>query len=65
MNTRRIPTRRVEENDVHEESSPQVEQAPQGAQDDQVPIVEGSNDVPVVPPQLSSNDIRESLPDLA
>ena len=36
MNTRRTPTRRVEENDVNEEIPPQVEQNPQG---DQVPIV--------------------------
>ena len=46
MNTMRTPARRVEENEVQEEISPQVEQVPQG---DQVLIVGGGNDVLVVP----------------
>ena len=36
MNMRKTSTRRVEENDVHEEIPPQVEQVTQG---DKVPIV--------------------------
>ena len=72
MNTSRTPARRVEENDVTEEIPPQVEQVekiPQGAQvppqGDQVLIVEGGNDILVVPPELSNRDIREALLDLA
>ena len=57
MNTRRTPARRFEKNDVHEDIPPQVEQVPQGdkgsqgVQDDEVSIVEGGNDVLVVPPE--------------
>ena len=52
MNTKRTPARRVEENDVHEEISPQVEQiekVPQGVQGDKVPIGGQGSDVPVIP----------------
>ena len=59
---RRILSRRVDENDVHEEVPPQVEQVPQG---DQVPIVGGGNDVSVVPPEFCNSNIRESLLALA
>ncbi|TMW93482.1 hypothetical protein EJD97_011599 [Solanum chilense] len=65
MNTRRTLSRRVDENDVHEEVPPQVEQVPQGAQGDQVPIVGGGDDVSVVPPELSNSNIRETLLALA
>lgn len=72
MNTRKIPSRRVEKNDKHKEISPRVEQVPQGVQvaqvppqGDQVPNVEGGNDFPVVPPELSNSDIREALLALA
>ena len=58
MNTRRTLSRRVDENDVHEEVPPQVEQVPQG---DQVPIVGGGNDVSVVPPEFCNSNIREAL----
>ena len=70
MNTRRTPTRIVEENDVHEDIPPQVEQvkqAPQGAQGsqgyqgDHVPIVEGGNNVPVVRTEFSNSDITKAL----
>ena len=64
MNMRRTPARRDKENDVHEEIPPQVKQvekAPHGDQDDQVLIVEGGNDVLVVPPKLSNNEIREAF----
>ncbi|TMX05787.1 hypothetical protein EJD97_024853 [Solanum chilense] len=68
MNTRRSPARRVEENEVQEEIPPQVEEVeiiPQSAQSDQVPIVEGGNDVPVVPLELTNREIREALLALA
>ena len=48
MNTRSTPTRRVEENDVHEDIPPQVDQVPQdgkGAQGDHIPNVEGGIEV--------------------
>ena len=64
MNTRRKPTRIVEENDVHGEIPPKVEQVSQcsqGVQGDQVPIVEGGNDATVVPPEFSNSDIREAM----
>ena len=64
MNTRRTSAKIVEENDVHEEIPPQVEEVeriPQGAQSDQVPIMSQGNNVPVVPLELSSCDIREAL----
>ena len=67
MNTRRNLTRRVEENDVNEELRfrgghvPQVEHVPQGVQYDQVPNVEGGNEVPVVPPKMANAEIREAL----
>ena len=67
MNSRRTPTRRIEENDVHEEIPPQVdeiEKVPQGFEGDQVPIIGGGNDVLVVPAELSNSDIRKSLLDL-
>ena len=55
MYTRRTLTRRVEENNVHEEIPPQVEEVeevPEGAQGNQVP------DVSVVPPELNNSAIR-------
>ena len=58
MNTRRTPTRRVEVNDVNEEIHLQVEQVPQGAQGDQVPIVGGCNDIAVIPPEMTNGKIR-------
>ena len=70
MNTRRKPTRIVEENDVHGEIPPKVEQdkqGPQGSQGyqgvhgDHVPILEGGNNVPVVAPEFSNSDIREAM----
>ena len=48
MNTKSTPSRRVEENEVIEEIPPQVEEVYQVTQGDHVPIVEGSNDIPVV-----------------
>ena len=45
---------------MHGEIPPKFEKVPQGAQGghgDQVPIVEGGNDVPVVPPELSNDNI--------
>ena len=58
MNTRRTLARRVKENDVEEEIPPQVEQVPQDGQGvqgaqvppqgDDIPNVEGGNEVPVV-----------------
>ena len=51
---RRSPSRRFEENDVHEEILPQVEQVLKGAkvlQCYQVPIGGQGNDIPVVPPE--------------
>ena len=68
MNTRRTPARTVEENDVNEEIPPQVEkveQVPQGAQGDQVPIIGVGNEVSVVPPKITYGDIREALLTLA
>ena len=68
MNTRRIPTRRVKENYVHEEIPSLVEQYdqfPQGAQDDQVSIVEQCNNVSVVSPNSSNSDIKEAFLALA
>ena len=50
MNWKRTQDRKVEKNDVHKEIPSQVEQVgkvSQGDQDDQLPIVEGGNDVPV------------------
>ncbi|TMX02342.1 hypothetical protein EJD97_021900 [Solanum chilense] len=58
MNTRRTVARRVEEKDVNDEKPPQVEQVPQG---DKVLIVEGGNNIPMVPPELTNRDIREVL----
>ena len=62
------PFRRIEENDLQEESPPQVEQVeyvPQSCQGDQIPIVGGGYYVPVVPPELSNSDIKEALLALA
>ena len=42
----RTPPRRVQDYNVHEEIPPRVEQVPQV---DDVPIMEGDKDVPVVP----------------
>ena len=64
MHARRTPARRVVENDVNEEIPPQVEKVLQGAQDvedDQVPIVGGGNEVPVVPPEMTNGEIRGAL----
>ena len=58
MNTKRTPSRRVEENDVNEEIPPQVEKVSQG---DQVPNVGGGNEVPMVPPEINNGEIREAL----
>ena len=65
MNTRRPPTRRVDENDVHEEIPTQVEEVEQVPQDNQVPIVGGGNDVPVGPSEFTNSYIREVLLALA
>ena len=62
MNIRRTLVRRVEENDVNEEIPPQVQKVSQG---DQVPIVGRSNDVPVVPREMTNGEIREDLHALA
>ena len=67
MNTRRTLTRRVEENDVNEELRfrgghvPQVEHVPQGVQYDQVPNVEGGNEVPEVYPELTNREVTVAL----
>ena len=51
-----MPARRIKQNDVNEEiyprggHVPQAEQVPQGVQDDQVPIMEGGNEVLVGSP---------------
>ena len=65
---RKTSSRRVEENDVNEEIPPQVEQVlqygqgVQGAQvppqGDDIPNVEGGNEVPVVHSDLTNQDIR-------
>ncbi|TMW95587.1 hypothetical protein EJD97_008631 [Solanum chilense] len=65
MNTRRMTARRLEEGKVNEEIPPQVEQVLQGARNTQVPIVEGGNDVPVVPLEMTNGEIRETLLALA
>ena len=68
MNMRRTPTKRVEENDVHEEIPSKVEEVekfPQGSQGDQVPNVKGGNKVLEVHPELSNREIREALVALA
>ena len=71
MNTIRTPSRSVEYYDVNEEIPSQVnqvEQVPQGsqgAQGDQVPIVCGGNYVPMVPLELTNQDINEALLTLA
>ena len=70
MNTTRTPSRRVEENDVHEENPFQVEQVEKVHKCAQVPphddqVVEARNDFPVVPPELSNRDIREVLLDFS
>ena len=52
---------------MHEDIPHQVEQVEhvpqgsQGVQGDQVFIVEGVNNVSVVPPELSNSDIREAF----
>ena len=53
---------------MHEEIPPKVVQGyqvHQCAKDDQVPIMEGGNDVPMVPPKSSNSRIREALLALA
>ena len=60
MNTRKTPTRRVEENDVQEDIPLQVEEVEQVPQGDQVPM-SGGDDVP----ELSNRDIREASLTLA
>ena len=50
---------------MNEEIPPQVPQVAQGTQGTQVSIVEGGNDISVVPPKLSNSDIREALLALA
>ncbi|XP_015084123.1 uncharacterized protein LOC107027476 [Solanum pennellii] len=44
---------------------PQVNQVPQGVQDDQVPIVDGNNKVSIIPPEMDNGEIREALLTLA
>ena len=64
MNTRKTSSRRVEENDAHEDISPQIEQVEQfsqRAQNFKVPFVGGGNVVLVAPPKWSNGDIRESF----
>ncbi|TMX02267.1 hypothetical protein EJD97_022190 [Solanum chilense] len=70
MNMRRTPARRVEENDVNEGLPPrgghvpQVDKVPQGSKgalNDQVPIVEGLNEVLIVPQEIANREIREAL----
>ena len=73
MNTRRRPARRVEDNDVHEEIHPQVEQVAQDGQGlksslgaqvppqgGHVPNGEGGNEVLLVHPDLTNQEIREA-----
>ena len=57
MNTRRITTRRVEEIEKQEEIPPKVEQEPQSAQGDEVPIL-GVGDYVI---KSSNRDIRDAL----
>ena len=68
MTTRRMAAKRLEEGRVNVEIHPQVEQVLQGVEGDQgarrarnaqVPIVEGGNDVLVVPSKLTDREIRE------
>ena len=67
MNTRIIPVRRVEQNDVNEGlplrggQVPQGVQVSQGGQDDQVPIVKGGNEFSVFFPFMANGEIREAL----
>jgi len=61
MNTRGRPARRVGEEDVNEEVPPQVVQNGQGVQCNQVPIGEQENEVPVVPPDMTNEEIRSAF----
>ncbi|TMX03369.1 hypothetical protein EJD97_016770 [Solanum chilense] len=53
-----MATRRLKEEGVNDEVSPQVEKVPQG---EKVPILGKGNEVPVVPPDMTRGDIRETL----
>ena len=64
---RRTPTRRVEENFVNEDILPKIQkvekvlqgtQGDQGSRDAYVPIMKGSNDVLVVPPETTNGEIK-------
>ena len=71
MNTRRMAARRLEEERVNQDVPPKVEQVPQGGQGvqgskvppqgDNIPNVEGVNEVPVVHLKFTSQEIREAL----
>ncbi|TMW97737.1 hypothetical protein EJD97_005056 [Solanum chilense] len=68
MNTRRTSARRYKNHKVQEEISTQVEEVekvPQGSQGDQVPNIEGDNEVPEVHLELTNREIREALVSLA
>ena len=61
---RRTPPRRVEDNQMQQETSLQVEkvdEVPQGFQGDQVPNVEGGNEVPEVYPELTNREVTVAL----
>ena len=58
MNTRRTLARRVEENDMNEEISPQVEHVDKVLEGTQVPIRILTNDFSVVPVKLSNRENR-------
>ena len=61
MNTRRTTASRVEENDVNEQIPPLVEQVPPSSQYDQLSIRGKCNEVPVVPPNMTNEEIREDI----
>ncbi|TMX03197.1 hypothetical protein EJD97_017732 [Solanum chilense] len=74
MNTRRITARRLEEERMNEEIHPQVEQVKKVSQDgkgfqgfkvrpqgDHIPNVEGGNEVLMILPKFTNQEIREAL----
>ena len=62
MNKRRTPTRRVEDGVVNKVVPPQGDQVPQG---EQVPLVNKENEVPVVSPDMSNEEVKRALISLA
>ena len=64
MNTRSMPTRRVNKEVMNDGVPPQRGQAPQSVQvhqGEQLIIANQGNEVPLVPPDMSSEEVRGSL----